>query len=43
MATELLSDAPHTGDLLNAVGGTIYSGTSDIQRKIIAAELGIFQ
>lgn len=43
MAAELLSDAPHTGDLLNAVGGTIYSGTSDIQRKIIAAELGIFQ
>lgn len=31
------------GDLLNAIGGTIYSGTSDIQRKIIAAELGILQ
>jgi alkylation response protein AidB-like acyl-CoA dehydrogenase len=42
MATELVSGS-RTGDLLNAVGGTIYSGTSDIQRKIIAAELGIFQ
>jgi len=42
MATELVSGLPRTGDLVNAVGGTIYSGTSDIQRKIIAAELGIF-
>lgn len=30
-------------DLFNAIGGTIYSGTADIQRKIIAAELGIPQ
>jgi alkylation response protein AidB-like acyl-CoA dehydrogenase len=29
--------------LLNAMGATIYSGTSDIQRKIVAAELGISQ
>jgi L-prolyl-PCP dehydrogenase len=43
MTTELASGSPRTGDLLNAVGGTIYSGTSDIQQKIIAAELGIFQ
>jgi L-prolyl-PCP dehydrogenase len=42
MTTELVSGS-RTGELLNAVGATIYSGTSDIQRKIIAAELGIFQ
>jgi L-prolyl-PCP dehydrogenase len=42
LATELVSGS-RTGDLLNAVGATIYSGTSDIQRTIIAAELGIFQ
>ena len=39
--------APHrfgaTGDLSNAIGGTIYSGTSDIQRKVIVAELGILE
>jgi L-prolyl-PCP dehydrogenase len=40
LTTELVSGS-RTGDLLNAVGATIYSGTSDIQRKIIAAELGI--
>jgi len=40
--TELVSGL-RTGDLLNAIGATIYSGTSDIQRKIVAAELGIFQ
>jgi L-prolyl-PCP dehydrogenase len=43
MTSELLSGSPRTGDLLNAIGGTIYSGTADIQRKIIAAELGILQ
>ena len=43
MTAELVSGSPRTGDLLNAIGGTIYSGTADIQRKIIAAELGIFQ
>ena len=32
-----------TGDLFNAIGGTIYSGTSDIQRKFIVAELGILE
>ena len=42
MAAELVSGL-RTGDLLAAIGGTIYSGTSDIQRKIIAGELGIFQ
>jgi alkylation response protein AidB-like acyl-CoA dehydrogenase len=40
---ELVSDWPRTTDLLNAMGATIYSGTSDIQRKIVAAELGISQ
>jgi L-prolyl-PCP dehydrogenase len=40
---ELVSGSPRMSDLLNAIGATIYSGTSDIQRKIIAAELGIFQ
>ncbi len=39
----LAAGLPRTGDLLNAIGGTIYSGTADIQRKIVAAELGIFQ
>jgi L-prolyl-PCP dehydrogenase len=42
-AAKLLSGSAHAGDLFNAIGGTIYSGTSDIQRKIIAAELGILQ
>jgi L-prolyl-PCP dehydrogenase len=42
-AAELLTASPRTGDLFNAIGATIYSGTSDIQRKIIAAELGILQ
>jgi L-prolyl-PCP dehydrogenase len=42
-AAELLAGSPRTGDLFNAIGATIYSGTSDIQRKIIAAELGILQ
>jgi alkylation response protein AidB-like acyl-CoA dehydrogenase len=39
---ELVSGV-RTGDLLDATGSTIYSGTSDIQRKIIAAGLGISQ
>jgi L-prolyl-PCP dehydrogenase len=43
VTTELLAGSARTGDLFNAIGGTIYSGTSDIQRKIIAAELGILQ
>ena len=43
MTAELVSDWPRTTDLLNAMGATIYSGTSDIQRKIVAAELGISQ
>jgi L-prolyl-PCP dehydrogenase len=43
MTTELGADSARTGDLFNAIGATIYSGTSDIQRKIIAAELGILQ
>jgi alkylation response protein AidB-like acyl-CoA dehydrogenase len=41
MTTGLLASSPRVSDLLNAIGGTIYSGTSDIQRRIIAAELGI--
>jgi L-prolyl-PCP dehydrogenase len=32
-----------TEDLLHALGGTIYSGTSDIQRRIVAAEWGIVE
>ena len=32
-----------TDDLVHALGGTIYSGTSDIQRRIIAAEIGIVE
>lgn len=28
-------------DLRDAVGGTIYSGTSDIQRMIVARHLGL--
>jgi L-prolyl-PCP dehydrogenase len=43
VATELLAGSPRNGDLFNAIGGTIYSGTSDIQRTIIAAELGILE
>ena len=43
MTSELISSWPRATDLLNAIGATIYSGTSDIQRKIIAAELGISQ
>jgi L-prolyl-PCP dehydrogenase len=42
-AAGLLASSPRTGDLLNAMGATIYSGTSDIQRRIIAAELGILE
>ena len=43
MTTRLLTDSPRTGDLFNAIGATIYSGTSDLQRRIIAAELGILE
>lgn len=43
MTTELASGSPRLGDLLDAIGATIYSGTSDIQRKIIAAGLGILK
>jgi alkylation response protein AidB-like acyl-CoA dehydrogenase len=41
--TRVLAGPARTGDLFNAIGGTIYSGTSDIQRRIIAAEFGIVQ
>jgi len=43
MTTRLLTDSPRPGDLFNAIGATIYSGTSDLQRRIIAAELGILE
>jgi L-prolyl-PCP dehydrogenase len=36
-----LSDAPFGTDIQDAVGGVIYSGTSDMQKVIIAAELGL--
>ena len=42
-ATGLLAGSPRMGDLFSAIGATIYSGTSDIQRRIIAAELGIVE
>jgi L-prolyl-PCP dehydrogenase len=42
-ATGLLAGSPRMGDLFSAIGATIYSGTSDLQRKIIAAELGIVE
>lgn len=43
MTTGAGSGLPPATDLFDAIGATIYSGTSDIQRKIIAAELGILQ
>jgi L-prolyl-PCP dehydrogenase len=46
MATGFLAGSARMGDLgdlFNAIGGTIYSGTSDIQRRIIAAELGVLE
>jgi L-prolyl-PCP dehydrogenase len=42
-ATELLAGSPRMGEVFNAIGATIYSGTSDIQRRIIAAELGVLE
>lgn len=38
-----LAGSARTDDLFNAIGATIYSGTSDIQRRIIAAEFGIVE
>lgn len=43
VATRVLTGSARTDDQLNAIGATIYSGTSDIQRRIIAAELGIVE
>lgn len=40
---EHASGSSRAGDVVDAIGATIYSGTSDIQRKIIAAELGVLQ
>jgi alkylation response protein AidB-like acyl-CoA dehydrogenase len=42
-STGLLTGSARTDDLFNAIGGTIYSGTSDIQRRIIAAEFRIVE
>jgi alkylation response protein AidB-like acyl-CoA dehydrogenase len=39
----LLAGSGGMHGLLDAIGGTIYSGTSDIQRRIIAAELRIVE
>lgn len=36
-----MSDAPFGTDIQDAMGGVIYSGTSDMQKVIIAAELGL--
>jgi hypothetical protein len=36
-----MSESEVERDLRDAIGGTIYSGTSDIQRKIIAGLLGL--
>jgi L-prolyl-PCP dehydrogenase len=41
--TALTDGSAQLNDLFNAIGATIYSGTSDIQRKIVAAELGILE
>jgi alkylation response protein AidB-like acyl-CoA dehydrogenase len=43
LATGLLAGSPRMGEVFNAIGATIYSGTSDIQRRIIAAELGVLE
>ncbi len=43
MTTGLLAGSSRMDDVFNAIGGTIYSGTSDIQRRIVAAELGILE
>lgn len=43
VATSVLAGSARTDDLFNAIGATIYSGTSDIQRRIVAAELGIVE
>jgi L-prolyl-PCP dehydrogenase len=43
LATGLLAGSPRMGDVFNAIGATIYSGTSDIQRRIVAAELGVLE
>jgi L-prolyl-PCP dehydrogenase len=43
MTMGLLTGSPRVGDLFNAIGATTYSGTSDIQRRIVAAELGILE
>jgi L-prolyl-PCP dehydrogenase len=43
MTAGVLAGSPSTGDLFNAISATIYSGTSDMQRRIIAAELGILE
>jgi L-prolyl-PCP dehydrogenase len=43
MTAGVLAGSPRTGDLFNAISATIYSGTSDMQRRIIAAELGILE
>jgi alkylation response protein AidB-like acyl-CoA dehydrogenase len=31
------------GDVRDAIGGTLYSGSSDIQRNIIASQLGVLR
>ena len=36
-----MTDAAIERDLRDAVGGTIYAGTSDIQRNIVAGLLGL--
>jgi len=41
MTGQLLARFAGTVGLFNAIDGTTYSGTFDIQRKIIVAEFGI--
>jgi hypothetical protein len=36
-----MTDAEIERDLRDAIGGTLYAGTSDIQRTIIARALGL--
>jgi alkylation response protein AidB-like acyl-CoA dehydrogenase len=36
-------DCESERDVRDAIGGTLYSGTSDIQRNIIAGHLGVLR
>jgi alkylation response protein AidB-like acyl-CoA dehydrogenase len=42
-AAAFIGDSRSSADLRDALGGTIYSGTSDLQKVVIAAELGLVE